>query len=378
MRKIFKYITVLILFGLLGLVGYHYYGIYQKHLAANARIEARPPVQKVAGTSISPAFHSNLAFERNLERKYPFIAQAAFKTPQAASWGKQYVVPGLLSTRSYDFEEQKLTPAHNMTPQGLTIAGNYVLISAYDGDYIHSSVIYVLELKTGKFIKTIILPGRPHAGGLAYDPVGKKIWITGSKDEGAILASFSLSKLEAFDYDKNHQPIKYDVNIMLPTLERASTVTYFDNQLFVAFFNVYDKGRVESFNIARSGPQKNSITDEEIKQSTGLSMSYASGQTMISNQIQGIAVTSEHIFLTKSYGGSNSKLYIFPISAARNLNEKNAEHVIEMPPYLEQVYAKGNQLMFLFESGAKKYARDTITIMDRVLSMNLNGLLNSF
>lgn len=378
MRKLLKYIAVFVLFALVGTVGYHYYTIYQRNLAVQAKIQAKPPLKRVAGTSVSPAFHSNLAFTKNLEQKYPFVAKAAFKTPQAASWGKQYIVPGLRTTRSYDFEQQKLTQATGMTPQGLTVAGDYLLISAYDSDYVHASVIYVLRLKTGEFIKTIILPGRPHAGGLAYDPVAKNVWITGSKDEEAMLAAFNIDRIEDYDYAKTKKPITYDVNIMLPTLARASTVTYFDNQLFVAFFNVYDKGRVETYNIARSGAQKGSITDEELREKTGLDMSFSSGATTITNQIQGIAVTNQHIFLTQSYGGANSKLYIYPISAARNLNEKYAEHVIEMPPYLEQVYAAGNQLLFLFESGARKYARDTITIMDRVLALNLNGLLNTW
>ena len=47
--------------------------------------------------------------------------------------------------------------------------------------------------------------------------------------------SFSLKKLEKYSYNKKKQPIKYDNVISLPTIERASCVTYYDNQLFVGF-----------------------------------------------------------------------------------------------------------------------------------------------
>ena len=38
------------------------------------------------------------------------------------------------------------------------------------------------------------------------------------------------------------------------------------------------------------------------------------------------------------------------------LDEKNAELVIDMPPYLEQITAYKGQLLCIFESGSKQYA----------------------
>lgn len=61
-----------------------------------------------------------------------------------------------------------------MTPQGMTLTENYLLISAYCYDHRHHSVIYVLDRQTGIHLKTIPLPDLPHAGGLAYDPIHKK------------------------------------------------------------------------------------------------------------------------------------------------------------------------------------------------------------
>ncbi len=48
--------------------------------------------------------------------------------------------------------------------------------------------------------------------------------------------------------------------------------------------------------------------------------------------------------------------------------------IIDMPPYLEQITAYKGQLLCLFESGAKLYAKPQIVIMDRILSLNINAL----
>ena len=39
-------------------------------------------------------------------------------------------------------------------------------------------------------------------GGVAYDPVAKNIWVTGSQDDSSALMSFSLKKLEKYSYNK--------------------------------------------------------------------------------------------------------------------------------------------------------------------------------
>lgn len=379
-RFLFKHRTFfvwVILFAGLGMVADHFYNVYLDNQDTQAKFNEHPKRTFKDGTSTSPAFYSTAAFNDHLLKDYSFIYNASIGTSQTMPIGQNYVVPGLYQTKTYNVLTHKMESAYKMTPQGLTVAGDYVLISAYDGDYIHASVIYVIDKKTGKFIKTIQLKGRPHVGGLAYDPIGKNVWVTGSMNEEAILASISLKKITKYKYSKEKEPIKYDEYITLPTVQKASTVTYFDNQLFVGFFNAHDKGSIASFTISRDGKQKNSITNDMIQSTTGeLTMSNSTGETAITNQIQGIAVTSDRIFLTQSYGGYDAKLYIYPISAINNLTEGNAERIIPLPPYLEQIYIEGNQMLALFESGSKMYARDTILVMDRVLALNINALLN--
>lgn len=88
------------------------------------------------------------------------------------------IIPGLGQT-----DQGKNTICKTMVPQGVCIAGNYLLISAYDKksdvevndpNYKHSkkhnSVIYVIDKNTKKYITTIILKNNTsHVGALAWN-----------------------------------------------------------------------------------------------------------------------------------------------------------------------------------------------------------------
>ena len=370
-KRLLKIILLLLILAGVGVGGYYGYQWYQME-----QLKAQRPKKILAkdGTNINPAWYNTATYQKKLQKQYPFINKVSnYVTPR--TWdGKDAVIPGLEATRSYDFEAKKVNTATKMTPQGLTVAGKYILITAYDGEHQHASVIYVLDKKTGKYIKTIQVQGRPHLGGIAYDPIGKNIWITGSIGNSSALMSFSLKSVQNYN-EKSYVTIEYNHSIPIPNLERASTVTYYDNQLFVGFFNLDGRGRVASYTISRHGKNKNSIANNEIKTVTGtVSWSDPTGTASMDKQIQGIAIYDNKIFLSQSYGSKNSKLYIFPSTALDALDEKNAELVIDMPPYLEQITVYKGQLLCLFESGSAQYARSNIMVMDRILSLNINAL----
>lgn len=363
-------LTVLILVGV-GTAGFFGYKLYQRiQMQRN-----RPALVKAKdGTNTNAAWLKLSAYQRNLRDNYSFIYKTANYVPPRTWVGKDVVIPGLVSTKSYNFKTKKWDTADSMTPQGITIADKYILLTAYDGAHEHASVVYVLDKRNGHYLKTIQIKGQPHLGGIAYDPIGKNIWITGSMGKSSALMSFSLTTLKKYS-EKNHIPIQYNHQIAIPSMEKASTIAYYDSQIFVGFFNMYGRGKVASYPIARSGKNKNSITSNEIKSVTGsVAWSDPSGETTMDKQIQGFAIYDGKIFLSQSYGGQDSKLYIFPTTALNALDEKNAERVINMPPYLEQIIAYKGQLLCVFESASKEYARPDITVMDRILSININSL----
>lgn len=373
-KKILHLLLALLIISGVGAGGYFGYQWWQKQ----EMLQQRPKVQKAKdGTSVSAAWHNFDNYQKTLRENYSFINKVSNYVPPRTWDGKDFVIPGLISTKSYDFSAKKCNTATAMTPQGIAVANKYILLTAYDGEHKHASVIYVLNKKTGKYIKTIQVPGRPHLGGIAYDPVAKNIWITGSMGKSSALASFSLKTMKDYKVG-SHTPIEYNHQIAIPAVEKASTVTYYDGQLFVGFFNMYGRGKVAAYTIARSGKNKGSITNNEIKSVTGtLQWSDPTGETSMNKQIQGIAIYQDKIFLSQSYGSGNSKLYVFPTTALNALDEKNAELVIEMPPYLEQITAYKGQLLCVFESASSIYARPGITVMDRILSMNINALFGN-
>jgi hypothetical protein len=374
MRKIGKSLLrlALILVGivLLGAIGYFAYQYWQ-----DLEIMHNRPATVLAkdGTNINPSWYHLTTYQRRLREKYPYIYKLSFYSAAQTYTGQGTVIPGLTATRSYDFSRKKVNTAKMMTPQGVTLAGPYILLTAYDGEHHHASVIYVLK-RDGQYLKTIQVPGRPHLGGITYDPKAKEIWLTDSLNGRSALSSFSLARLKKWPVNSS-RPLIYDQRIELSKIQKASTVTYYDNQLFVGYFNMYGHGKITSYTITRSGANANTITNNEVKAITGSqSWSDPNGQAAMNKQIQGIAFYQDKIFLSQSYGSADSKLYIFPITAVNNLDEKNAERVIDLPPYLEQVLAYKGQLICLFESASQKYGRPNIMVMDRLLSVNINAL----
>lgn len=381
-RKLLHVFFSLLLLAAFVFVGYKWaYPYYQKWEQHQEMLRSRPKVQLAGdGTSTSAAWHNLDAYHEGLKQRYGFVYRAAYETPAQTTVGVDYVIPGLAETPAYDYVKKRVTTADAMTPQGIAIAYNYMLITAYDANHTHASVIYVLDKNTGKYLKTIHLPGRPHVGGIAYDPKGMQIWITGSKDDQSALMSFSLAKLiEYVTTNKSAgEAIKYDVDIPITSIVKASTLAYYDDQLFVGYFNEDGHGKVASYKIARSGKYKNTITTSEITSvNDSVAWSDPDGSTSMNKQIQGLAIYGNKIFLSQSYGSKDSRLYIFPVTAIKNLDEKNAEQVVTMPPYLEQIIAYNGQLICLFESGSAEYATPRITVMDRTLSVNINALLDN-
>lgn len=370
-KRLWHLILLLLILAGLGTTGYFGFEFYEQVAMQRNRPHL---VQAKDGTNTNAAWFKLAAYQQQLRRNYSFIYKTANYVPPRTWDGKDVPIPGLVTTKAYNFRRKKWDTARAMTPQGIAIAQKYLLLSAYDGAGEHASVIYVLNKKTGKYLKTIQMRGRPHLGGIAYDPVGKNIWLTGKSGKASALMSFSLTALRHYQ-EKNHVPIAYNHEISIPAMEKASTVAYYDDQLFVGFFNMDGRGKVASYPIARSGKEKNSISSNEIRSVTGsIAWSDPSGMTSMDKQIQGIAIYEGKVFLSQSYGSQDSKLYIFPTTALNALDEKNAERIISMPPYLEQIIAYKGQLLCVFESASKIYARPQITVMDRILSININSL----
>ncbi|GAF39001.1 hypothetical protein FC83_GL001638 [Agrilactobacillus composti DSM 18527 = JCM 14202] len=284
-------------------------------------------------------------------------------------------LPGLRATKTINSTTGEVEMCTTMTPQGVTIAGDYLITSAYDHDGFHNSVLYVQNLHTKKYVKTIVLDGRPHVGGITYDPNSNQVWVCGRRNNTAEVFAISMADLEKYDVAKTKKPIAYTQRSGLGTLSRASFITYHVNSLFVGFFNPAGKGHVQRYELDKDGNIAGHSLNANVTTRLDLFTDSVFHQDTI-KQVQGLAFYDGYAILSQSFGPGNSKLYIFKEDRNKKIyRESDAIDTFEMPAHLEQISAHDGRLYMVFESAAYAYRKTSHNHIDRVVSMNLKDFI---
>lgn len=157
----------------------------------------------------------------------------------------KYQMPGLAPTADDDWTKDYIQ-CNNLCPQGVCVAGNYMLTTAYCMDDIHNSCIFVYNNKTGEFLKTLVLKDqKSHVGGITYDEKEKNIWVCHSKKDKKT-GLYSLEKITYTDLvkyatGKKEYTTSKSVELhKIPT--KPSTISYNkkDGYLWVAQFSKGD------------------------------------------------------------------------------------------------------------------------------------------
>ena len=103
-RFILHLFLVLLLLAGVGAGGYFGYQWWQKQ----QMLRDRPKVVKAKdGTNTSAAWHNFSSYQRSLRQNYSFINKVSNYVPPRTWDGKDFVIPGLVSTKSYDFATKK-------------------------------------------------------------------------------------------------------------------------------------------------------------------------------------------------------------------------------------------------------------------------------
>lgn len=227
------------------------------------------------GTSISAAMYDEGTFLRLLETYYPALEDSLASESQSL-----YVIPGLDNTTTLPLEDTSSDNGENndendnyqpdieicdqMTPQGITVTDTYMFVSAYCGKHEHNSVIYMMDKDSGEYLKTIVLRGKTHAGGIAYVESANGIWVTtnqGSVKGQGELSLISLDTIMSYDLEKTHAPIEYEAVQALPETSCASSLAYYDDYLIVGHFDDTEKGIVVCYKLDDNGmPQMQTAT----------------------------------------------------------------------------------------------------------------------
>lgn len=292
----------------------------------------------------------------DLEESYPFFAEYLNNNETT----EMYVIPGMEMTESFSIKTNKKVKCTSMTPQGLAVTEKYIFISAYCYTHKHHSVLYVLDRKTKKFIKELVLDSTSHVGGLAFDNMHNKLWVAEYKNSKSYVGSLKLEDIEKYDI-RDNKKIEYTDFVLLKGIKRASFITYNNNSLLVGYFNLFKHGYFKIYNINNKGT---------INKNTNITRK-------IDKKIQGMAYDNNILYLSQSYSSNNSKLIIFDkvtdIKNNNNYYEDKAKDSISLPEKLEQIYVYKDKLYMLFESSAFSYKFTSNNHIDRVISFSLTG-----
>lgn len=199
---------------------------------AVSRIFHRSYDSDVAYDATTIQFRYPEAFQKTLQ-KYKCFAGLYCQEASPA-------VPGLACT---DLGESTCS---QMVPQGICIAGDYMLISAYDNganatlrkdnSYVpENSVIYVLSYTDGlpgEFLTTLVLPDVNHVGGLAFD--GERVWVAKSSSKTLSVISYERIEAAALSGQGSISLGEYDATV--PCGVTASFVSYYDQRIWVGTY----------------------------------------------------------------------------------------------------------------------------------------------
>lgn len=299
---------------------------------------------------------SNVA--KLFSKKADFLNSLTFKSlpffSKYVNYGKSYIIPGLITTNVGGFSSIA------MCPQGVTFAENYLLVSAYDLTGEENSVIYVMDKSTKRLLTTLILPTKPHAGGLCYD--GFNIWVT----NGTKVTAIPFSKVE--EAVQSAAPyVLVDFSSVIPLGITTSYATYYDGKLWVGSYNELKPTNMYSYTIENKDTKPVLTKKDTIVMPTrvqGIAFS-KSGILMISRSCQLYQGLRGYMRQIDTYKPDYKHTVNGVIPLGDPVNS------VSMPSMNEDIAIDGSYLYVNFESGAFV---DSTFKMDRICAFKLTDI----
>lgn len=258
-----------------------------------------------------------------------------------------------------------------MVPQGICSAGDYILLSAYDGstnEAIYPSVIYVLSLKQKTLITVLELPDQTHAGGLAFD--GTYVWIAKGKEKACSAISYDIIDKAA---RSGHVCVKLDeYTATVDCGIRASYLSYFRGQLWIGTCTEKaTDGNLRRFAIT---------ADRE-----GNLLLLQTAQIRVPGHANGLTFAQVNDTLCMAVNCSwsrylSSKIYLYEVTEQGNALVFKKHGHKKFPPMLEESFTDGNYVYVVFESAATRYStlfyHKCIMPVDRVCALDVETLFD--
>ena len=278
-------------------------------------------------------------------------------------------IPGLSYTNTVSKEDSLIEETcTTMTPQGIVVTNDYIYVSAYCYTHKHNSVIYQIDRKNQKYIKSIILPDTSHVGGLAYDNNNNVLWIATKKYNTnkndttlSTVSCISQEIIDNYDFNIQKQPIRYNATYQT-AFTNTSFMTYHDGYLYTGLFT---KGKNNSSITAKIKILEDGLTID----TEPISYSY------IPSYVQSIAFIDDKILFTTSYGYKTSKILVYDYNEniIDFINQKPIKEITTLP-MLEQIYPYNDELYMIFESSAYAYRYTPGIKIDHIVNIKKNIL----
>ena len=257
----------------------------------------------------------------------PKVKKAAFVGRSLEIDEGTYIIPGLSATQSQIYGQKKTHDiCTSMTPQGLTVTEDYVLVSAYCQTKTHNSVIYVIDKHTHKFIKEIVLRNKSHVGGLAYDPINKNVWFCGMSNGVPQVNAISMKNIESYCFQEKYLPISYCQSYDLYAISKTSFLTYHNNSLYVGYFTKSGSSVLEKYDLIDGGVLKTHFSENGFDTLDTPNIPLPSDTLVIEEQAQGVAFYKDYILFSHSYGMQSSYLRVYQNSYMKLLESNNANY----------------------------------------------------
>lgn len=220
------------------------------------RMKYEPPTA-LKDTSTEPAVYQLNELKDVLAQFEDFYTVAERNNLENTMDYGTYVIPGLKATKTINLDTHKIDMCTSMTPQSIAVTPEYLLVSGYCHTKEHSSVLFVIDKDSHKYVKTVVLPGHSHVGGLAFDSENEVIWVSGRKRGVSYANSYTLEAIEEYSVDESQNPLAFRQMVPLIQLKQNSFMTYKEGHLYAGYFSqsgegvlykyaLDDEGRLES------------------------------------------------------------------------------------------------------------------------------------
>ena len=236
---------------------------------------------------------------------------------------------------------------NQMVPQGICIAGEYMLITAYDKEEEKNSVIYVLSNQDPaerKLLTTLVLPDQNHVGGITCD--GSRVWIAKSTTKYLSVISCERIRQAVASGRKTVYLKAYDASLYCGVT--ASFISYQDQRLWVGTSQSFlsKQGELNVFRMLENETHLRLVrqfTMEIPCHSQGISFLEEDGRS--------------YLLLNVSHGRfRDSELYVYEKFVDDQKAVLRGKLRYRFPPMVEELVSDGSYTYCLFESAATCYS----------------------